>query len=258
MQLQGLHVLVTRPQAQGLFLCQQIKRAGGLPWSFPTLEIQPLADTSQLLSVMSSLASVDKVVFVTANAVRQVAPVWDHSSAVQTMAIGEATARMMRECDLPIHQVPEHTFSSEGLLALPDMQQVSGQKIVLLAGEGGRRLMADTLTARGAEVVEVPVYRRTCPDLSPQTVQVFWQQTGHQIMVSISVQSLLNLHELAGSQIFSIPLLVVSQRMAAAAKALGDFVDLVVTPQVSDLAILETLKAWYSCRSNRPSSKRGN
>jgi len=62
----------------------------------------------------------------------------------------------------PDLRVPE-LARSEGLLALPELQAQAlqnGQKVLLIAGEGGRELIADTLTARGARVTTWLVYKR--------------------------------------------------------------------------------------------------
>ena len=50
--------------------------------------------------------------------------------------------------------------TSEGLLALPDLMQPAGQRWWILAGRGGRRLLAETLELRGAQVEAGYLYRR--------------------------------------------------------------------------------------------------
>jgi uroporphyrinogen-III synthase len=50
--------------------------------------------------------------------------------------------------------------NSEGLLKLPELQRLAGQRVLLVAGEGGRDLLLQQLGLRGAEVMQWQVYRR--------------------------------------------------------------------------------------------------
>lgn len=64
--------------------------------------------------------------------------------------------------------MPSEGADSEALLALPELGAVRGQRILIVRGEGGRTLLADTLAARGAQVDHAVVYRRLPlpPDLA--------------------------------------------------------------------------------------------
>jgi uroporphyrinogen III methyltransferase / synthase len=74
-------------------------------------------------------------------------------------AIGSKTAETLNELGYSEVMVPEQ-FNSESLLAHPALQAVAAKDILLVKGEGGRTLIAETLTARGARVVPLEVYRR--------------------------------------------------------------------------------------------------
>jgi uroporphyrinogen-III synthase len=59
-----------------------------------------------------------------------------------------------------VHAVPATTADSEGLLALDAFASVAGRRILILKGEGGRKLLREELERRGATVVTGDLYRR--------------------------------------------------------------------------------------------------
>ena len=75
-------------------------------------------------------------------------------------AIGAATAAALDAAGHPGAAVPEEPASSETLLALEGLQQIDGQRFLLITGENGRELIAPTLQARGATVDTLTLYRR--------------------------------------------------------------------------------------------------
>ena len=50
--------------------------------------------------------------------------------------------------------------TSESLLDLPGFADLAGRGVLLVKGSGGRELLREALAARGAEVLDVAVYRR--------------------------------------------------------------------------------------------------
>ena len=58
---------------------------------------------------------------------------------------------------------PERNYDSESLLALTEMNAVAEKVIIIIKGEGGRSLLFDQLSQRGAQVYTLDVYRRTIP-----------------------------------------------------------------------------------------------
>jgi uroporphyrinogen-III synthase len=62
-------------------------------------------------------------------------------------------------------------MDSEGLLALPALQQVQGLDIGLVTAPGGRGEIAPVLQARGAHVLRADVYARDPVALAPRALQ---------------------------------------------------------------------------------------
>lgn len=72
---------------------------------------------------------------------------------------GPATAEVLAQADLAA-QFPDSANTAEAVLTLPSTREVAGQKWLVVKGEGGRSVFAETLQRRGAEVTEITVYRR--------------------------------------------------------------------------------------------------
>lgn len=112
---------------------------------------------------------------------------------------------------------PWRQHNSEALLALPELQQVAGQRWLLVRAHEGRELFADTLRARGAEVHYLAVYQRTpLPLVSEQIEQ--WKQHVRCIFVSSAEQLgyfLAAMPRQALSWLQQCTWVVASQRLAA-------------------------------------------
>lgn len=225
--LGGLSVLVTRPAHQSEGLCDLIQAAHGRPVRFPAIEILGPADKTAARTELQAARHADLLIFISANAVQYAFPMLPEQLPldIDIAAVGGATARSLDDCGLPPTLVPER-MDSEGLLALPALQSVQGRSIYILRGNGGRELLADTLRERGAEVHQVEVYRRTLPQRQAAATNLVrgWQQLV-QVVIATSNAILDNLYTLLGDEgaglLNSTPLIVVSQRMAEHAIALG-------------------------------------
>lgn len=75
-------------------------------------------------------------------------------------APGPGTARALARAGIAGARQPVTSRDSEGLLALPALAAPLDGCLVLVGAPAGRGLLAPTLTARGARVVELMVYRR--------------------------------------------------------------------------------------------------
>src|SRR5205814_10419617 len=98
--LQGLGVVITRPQAAAQTLASALADAGARTFVFPALVIEPLPPSPSLDAALAHLSDCDLAIFVSANAVAHGLPAalrgrtWP--SRTRVAAIGEATARALR------------------------------------------------------------------------------------------------------------------------------------------------------------------
>jgi len=59
--------------------------------------------------------------------------------SVRIAAIGKATAQALALAGLPVDLVPESGYNSEALLAMPQMQQINGQRYLIVRAKVGAK-----------------------------------------------------------------------------------------------------------------------
>ncbi|GAB6041193.1 uroporphyrinogen-III synthase [Endothiovibrio diazotrophicus] len=247
--LLGLGILVTRPEGQADPFCRLITEEGGTAFRFPVLEIGPPADPAPLERLIADLDRFDLVIFVSINAVE-----WGVEAVrrrrrfppeLQRAVIGPTTARALAERHLAPHLMPAPPYNSESLLALPEMHEVAGKRIVIFRGEGGREHIAETLRSRGAEVDYAEAYRRIRPNHDPAPLLRAWREGEIQVATATSNEALLNLVEMVGEEgrryLLETPLVVISERNAALARELGFTFEPIVAQEAGDDAMVAAI-----------------
>jgi uroporphyrinogen-III synthase len=224
--LAGKAVLIARPRRQAQALAERIRAAGGEAVVFPALEIEPLAPDEPARGTLAGLGAADLAVFVSVSAVEHglalmhVAGGWP--AGLRAAAVGSATASALRAQGIERVLVPAHGGDSEALLALPELQDVGGQRVVIFRGVGGRELLATTLRSRGAQVAYVECYRRGKPALDVRPVVERLRSGALHAVVAASGEALANLVELLPAPALrALPLAVTHPNVARAAHDLG-------------------------------------
>jgi uroporphyrinogen-III synthase len=219
---------------QGQVLAEQLLHAGFEPILFPTIAISPVESAAE------KNPSAEIVIFISPSAVVYGGPFFQETSAV-IIAVGSGTKAELENLGFENILIPEK-FSSEGLLAMPELQNIESKKVTVVKGEGGRELLTDELQARGAQLNLLDVYRRELPvtQLSPRQLQQV------DVIIATSVQCLENLKELVvpGSQqaLLQKALLVSSDRIAKRARQLGFTAEVQLAENASNRALLARLK----------------
>jgi uroporphyrinogen-III synthase len=248
--LHGLGVLVTRPVHQAGHLCDLITAVGGRPIRFPTLAIRDLGTNPAVDARLARLADYHLAIFISPNAVHYgLAAIARHGglpAGILLATVGNGSAVALQQAlGRPPDIVPQKSFDSEALLALPALQEVAGRRILILRGEGGRELLAETLRRRGATVEYAEVYRRERP--APQGSPRDWLEKADIISITSS-EALHNLVAMTPAplqgRLLTLPLVVISERTAQLAWELGFQQPAIVTRQAGDEAILEAISDW--------------
>ncbi|MDJ0861427.1 MAG: uroporphyrinogen-III synthase [Gammaproteobacteria bacterium] len=253
-------VVVTRPANQAAHLSALLEAAGARVFRFPAIAIVPPRDTDRLEAVLDRLAQFQIAVFVSANAVdwgeRYLDMFGGLPASLKVAAVGRGTASALQERGLAPDLVPAERYDTEALLALPEFQEsaVSGQRVLILRGEGGRELLADTLYARGAEVEYAEVYRRVRPGIDPGKLLEPLAKGEVDVIIVTSGEGLRNLLDMVGDAarqwLYHTPLLVVSERLADLARSMGFRVAPIVAARAGDEELVEALSRWRCARAD--------
>jgi uroporphyrinogen-III synthase len=204
--LENIGIAITRPIDQAKKLAKLIEQAGGTPIFFPLIEITPLNDYSQFERVISEIGNYDWAIFISSNAVQNGMPQLIKQTAklgipsnLQFAAIGPVTAKELQSFGVKEVLVPKNKFDSESLLALPEMTNVAGKKVMLCRGVGGRDVLAETLRERGAQVTFAECYQRTNPQTNCDLLAQLYSEKKLYGVVITSSEAMRHLLDLAGN-----------------------------------------------------------
>lgn len=241
-------VLVTRPAGQAAALGDGLRAAGFAPLYLPTLAIEA-ADAAVAVAALRAALPCAVAIFISANAVQHALPVIAAAGGLpagcRVAAVGPASARALRAAGFADVLMPEARFDSEGLLALPELHQVAGRRVVIFRGEGGRTLLADTLAARGADLRAVICYRRVAAG-DPAQLKAWLETNAIAALTATSRASLDGLLTLAGpaaTQLKALPLAVLSAALADHARQAGFEGPILPAGEASDAGLVTAVRA---------------
>lgn len=249
--LESRALVVTRPLEQGRELVLLIEHHGGRAIVFPAIEIGDVADLTRVNALIDRLETFDAAIFISPNAVNKAMPAILARRALPRsmvmMAIGAGSARELRGHGVEAVVVPPR-FDSEALLELPELERVAGKRVVIFRGEGGRWLLADTLTARGAVVEYAECYRRIKPRADVAPLIDAWSRDEIDGVIVTSSEGLRNVHEMLGAEgqreLGRTLLFVPHRRIEATAHELG--LSKVVLTQPGDAGICSAIVRHFA------------
>jgi uroporphyrinogen-III synthase len=254
--LQGVGVLVTRPEQQATPLCRLLESAGALALRLPVIEIRPAADASGLRLEIGAIAAFDLVIFTSANAVRFGSALLDKGGDVMLAAIGPATARALGEAGHRVAVSPRGGFDSESLLLHPALAHPAGRRILLVKGMHGRDLLETQLTQRGAQVVVADVYKRERASHSAETLEALEHEFAAgriQVVTATSVEIAAGLLDIATPALRRdfdrVHWLVPGDRVAAALRERGASGPILRASTAEDQDLVAAVVRWRSSES---------
>ncbi|MGP5435460.1 uroporphyrinogen-III synthase [Psychrobacter alimentarius] len=183
-------VINTRPVERAAPLTQCLQAAGLTVIDMPMLTLQSRAMTDgDMVTMCQWLAGAYKALVVVSptaaasglaawqalkcevqdDSEQQVDKVACETLAVPSplIAVGDATAAVLKRAKLNTtnYQVRQPKIANnEGMLAMPEIERLqAGDKLLIWRGLGGRRLLVDTLQARGVHIDSIAWYERVMP-----------------------------------------------------------------------------------------------
>ena len=225
----GRHILVTRPAGQASHLAEALTRLGATPVLFPVLLILDVDNNQLLLNAATRLEEFDFAIFISPNAVCKALDqilarrIWPSQTRIATM--GKSSEAELARYGLADILAPSDRFDSEALLDLAEFQDMQGRKVLIFRGNGGRELLGESLTARGAKVEYVECYRRARPEHDVEPLMKLWRNGQLDAITLTSSEGLRNLHEMIGklgqTWLRKTPVFVPHARIAEGAYELG-------------------------------------
>lgn len=223
-------VWVTRPRTQARRLEAMLQARGFAPVAAPLLAIEPIEDEEKEAQVAAALDDYAWVFFVSRTAAELAVPrlrryrAWPPGPPVMT--VGEGSAESLRDLGFAEVVFPREGADSEAVLALPECARaaVSGRRVLLVKGEGGRALLAQTLIERGALVDTWICYRRVQPRWTAEVLAPL-RERRLAAMLLTSSEGVMNLPAFVPPAdwplLVEVPAVAAHPRIAATAAALG-------------------------------------
>ncbi|MFT6154412.1 MAG: uroporphyrinogen-III synthase [Bermanella sp.] len=214
-------VLITRPEGQQHTLMNALTRQHWQCFHQPLVSIHPITESDKgfydLKNKIMNIDLYDIIITVTSNAsslaYEWIDQYWPQIPInIQWFAVGKSSAQPLLPLGMNIKSpVEKH---SEGLLALPELQDLTAKKVLILRGTGGRELIAQTLTARGANVSYAELYKRQAISVhKSQLSALLTEQQIHYALVTSGEMAQQLANDLLPSISNQLHLIIPSQRI---------------------------------------------
>lgn len=201
-------ILVTRAAGQSSQFTELLTACGASVIEMPTLEICPPSSWEDLDNAIANLSDFDWLILTSTNGVdyffeRLFAQGKDGRALaeIKIAVVGEKTAKSLNQRCLQPDFIPPN-FVADSLVAnFPE--ELTGKKILFPTVEsGGRDVLLKELTAKKAEVIQVPAYQSCCPKSVPLSAELTLQSGNVDVITFASSKTVQFFYQLA-EKIFS-------------------------------------------------------
>ena len=177
--LANKRILVTRAAEQSSKFTTLLQQQGATAIEMPALVITPPSSWLELDLAIAKIASFDWLILTSANGVKyfleRLQALGNDIRAlagVKIAVVGKKTAATLEKYHLKPDFIPPNFVADSLVETFPET--LSGKKILFPRVEtGGRAILVTELTAKGANLIEVPAYQSRCPHRIDSTV---WQR----------------------------------------------------------------------------------
>ena len=187
-------LISSRPQGANVQLSDDLKNSEIKLLSFPLTEIHPLNNYQIFDGVIENIKTYQHIIFISTNAVHFfLERVKKLSLQIPKnlifSSIGPTTKLLLqKKLSVDVHS-PIKTFDSEHLLKEKIYNNVEGQKILIIRGEGGRETLKNALEEKGATVNYGECYLRKYVDIDLNQLKNDLVNYHHQFFLFSSTNS---------------------------------------------------------------------
>lgn len=226
--LQDIPVLICRPEPSASELALALSAVGARCSKLPCLEIKPVqvndADKQSLINLDQYHHVIVLSQHAASPALELIDAYWPQFPAQQPWyAVGRKTAGILSD-SVPGLIEPEADLTSEDILALPALQDIKEQRVLILKGKGGRDTIQKGLSQRQAKVDVIELYERIAPEYDNATLNSILQGQSLRYIVALSAETLRNLVSFAEQiklDLTQYHLILPSERVARVALQMG-------------------------------------
>ena len=177
--LAGVSVLVTRTREQSAALAGPLETLGAEVVAMPVIEVADPVNGAPLEAALDRLETYDWVILTSVNAVKRLfarlaargAVAIDVLRGLKVAAVGSATAAGLRARGVEPDLVPKD-FRAEGIVeAFGELGIGAGTRVLIPRAAEAREVLPERLTALGAEVDAVDLYRLVPIAADPTVVE---------------------------------------------------------------------------------------
>ncbi|UCD34283.1 MAG: uroporphyrinogen-III C-methyltransferase [Nitrospiraceae bacterium] len=213
----GQRILVTREHSYGF---EALESMGAEILEFPTIQIVPPANWSQLDSAIDKIESYDWLILTSGNGVRYFFQrVFEKGRDIRDLkglricAVGSKTASAINKFGIKVDMVPKQ-FNAEGLIesflhmtehrSQNSDKPFDGLQFLLPRAEVAREIFPDAVRELGGEIDVPPVYRTVKPKVHGKRLQRFLKEGKISVATFTSAATFNNFLEITGDEAASL------------------------------------------------------
>jgi uroporphyrinogen III methyltransferase/synthase len=250
----GWRVLVPRTKDQADEVCDLLRARGAVPEQVPTIAVEPPRTPQQMERAVKGLVTgrYQWIGFTSVNAVRAIREKFEEYgldarafAGVKVAAVGEQTAKALREFGIMPDLVPEGEQSAEGLAdAWPAYDDILDpiNRVLLPRADIATETLLSRLTDLGWEAEDVTAYRTVRAAPPPAPIREAIKGGGFDAVLFTSSSTVRNLIGIAGKPHAVTVIAVIGPQTAKTAAEFGLRVD-VVAAKPSVAALVDALAA---------------
>lgn len=161
-------IVITRSGDQAYESAKKLESLGAKVIPFPTIKIVPVKVFNHFDTYTENLSNFDYIVFTSENAVKySIERLQERNLGipddVKIVCVGEKTASKCDEYKIKVDIIPDD-FTAKGLLKYFESHDILEKKFFIPSSEIARKELKEDLIAKGADVVQIPIYDVALPD----------------------------------------------------------------------------------------------